>query len=246
MKVAFLGTNGWYDTKTGNTICILVETAYEYVIFDAGSGIYKIDKYIKSQKPIYLFISHLHLDHIAGLHIFNKFKFKQGITLVIPQQLKRNIQKLIAKPITIPLNKLSFKIKIKTFNKKIDIPLDIKAFKLTHPSPCWGYRLHSGDKIIAYGADTGQCENLYLLTKNADLFIAECSYRKGETHKGWVHLNPEQAAEAAKEAKVKKLALIHFDASRYLTFKDRHQAENAARIIFKNTFAAKDNLEIKI
>lgn len=246
MKVTFLGTNGWYDTQTGNTTCILVETAYEYVIFDAGSGIYKIDKYIRSQKPIYLFISHLHLDHVMGLHIFNRFKFKQGITVIIPQQLKRNLQKLISRPITIPLNRLPFKVKIKTFNKKIDIPLDIKAFRLTHPSACWGYRLHSGNKIIAYGADTGCCKNLYLLAKNADLFIAECSYRAGETHKGWVHLNPEQATQVAKQARVKKLALIHFDASRYLTFQDRWQAEKAAKVIFKNTFAAKDNLEIKL
>ena len=246
MKVTFLGTNGWYDTKTGNTTCLLVETAREYIIFDAGNGIHKIDRYIKTKKPIYLFISHLHLDHVVGLHIFNKFKFNQGITLVIPQQLKRNLQKLISKPITIPLNKLPFKVKIKTFNKKIGIPLAIKAFRLTHPSACWGYRLHSGDKIIAYGADTGRCKNLYLLAKNADLFIAECSYRKGETHKGWVHLNPEQAAQAAKQAKVKKLALIHFDASRYLTFNDRRQAEKAARVIFKNTFVARDDLEIKL
>ncbi len=41
--VIFLGTNGWYDTNIGNTICILVETKKEYLILDAGNGFYKID-----------------------------------------------------------------------------------------------------------------------------------------------------------------------------------------------------------
>jgi ribonuclease BN (tRNA processing enzyme) len=27
MKIVFLGTNGWYDTSTGNTICTLLKTA---------------------------------------------------------------------------------------------------------------------------------------------------------------------------------------------------------------------------
>ena len=44
MKVLFLGTNGWYDTKTGNTTCILIETKKEYIILDAGNGFYKIDR----------------------------------------------------------------------------------------------------------------------------------------------------------------------------------------------------------
>jgi ribonuclease BN (tRNA processing enzyme) len=246
MKVTFLGTNGWYDTKTGNTICILIETDKAYIVFDAGNGIYKIDNHIRSQKPIYLFISHMHLDHVTGLHIFNKFKFKQSINIIIPLSLKSTLQKLISRPITIPLNKLPFKVRVNTFDRKINAPFSIQAFKLNHPSPCWGYRLETEGKIIAYGVDTGRCKNLYLLAKNADLFIAECSYRKGEIHKGWIHLNPEQAAEVAKQAKTKKLALVHFDASRYLTFRDRQQAEKAAQVIFKNTFAARDNLKIKL
>jgi len=55
MKVIFLGTNGWYDTKTGNTPCVLIDTKTHYIILDAGDGIYKLDKYITTQKPIYLF-----------------------------------------------------------------------------------------------------------------------------------------------------------------------------------------------
>lgn len=43
MRIIFLGTNGWYDTQTGNTICILMESNDYYFILDAGNGLYKAD-----------------------------------------------------------------------------------------------------------------------------------------------------------------------------------------------------------
>ena len=81
MKIFFLGTNGWYDTETGNTLSILIETKHEYIILDAGGGFHKIGRYIKGSKPIYLFLSHMHLDHIIGLHTLVRFNFFQGIDL---------------------------------------------------------------------------------------------------------------------------------------------------------------------
>lgn len=31
LKIIFLGTNGWYDTVTGNTIAILIETSSHFI-----------------------------------------------------------------------------------------------------------------------------------------------------------------------------------------------------------------------
>ena len=83
MRVIFLGTNGWYDTDTGNTICVLIRTKDYEIILDAGNGLYKIDQYIpeRNKKPVYLFLSHFHLDHIVGLHTLMKFNFSQGLTI---------------------------------------------------------------------------------------------------------------------------------------------------------------------
>ena len=81
MKIIFLGTNGWYDTKTGNTICTLIDAKDYFIVLDAGNGFHKLDRYFNKEKPIYLFLSHFHLDHIIGLHILDKFVFKQGISI---------------------------------------------------------------------------------------------------------------------------------------------------------------------
>jgi len=50
-SIHFLGTNGWYDTDTGNTICILIDTEEYGIILDAGNGIYKLDTLTSLNKP---------------------------------------------------------------------------------------------------------------------------------------------------------------------------------------------------
>ena len=49
MNVIFLGTNRWYDSDTGNTICILIESDEYYIVLDAGNGINKLDRYCQNQ-----------------------------------------------------------------------------------------------------------------------------------------------------------------------------------------------------
>jgi ribonuclease BN (tRNA processing enzyme) len=247
MKIIFCGTNGWYDTKTGNTICILVETAKEYIILDAGSGLYKIDRYIKTKKPIYLFLSHFHLDHIVGLHILNKFNFSQRIRIYGQPGTKDILRTIINKPFTVPFKELPFNVEIYELSGgSHKIPFSLTCKQLFHSSPCFGYRIETDEKIITYCPDTGVCGNAIELAKEADLFIADCSYAPGQESKEWPHLNPEEASRLAIDSRAKRLVLVHFDASIYHTLKERKLAERQARRIFKNTFAAVDDMKIEI
>ena len=98
MKIYFLGTNGWYSSPTGDTPCILIDSKDQYVIFDAGNGIYKIDQYIKEDKPISLFLSHFHIDHISGLHTLAKFNFKQGIDVYFAKGRGKDFETFVNPP----------------------------------------------------------------------------------------------------------------------------------------------------
>lgn len=247
MKVIFLGTNGWYDTGTGNTVCTLIETDEYSIILDAGNGIFKIDEYITDKKPVYLFISHFHLDHITGLHILNKFNFGQGMYIYGQAGTKVILDMLINTPFTVPLSGLPFKVEVHELSEGIhNIPFSVESRFLLHSSKCMGYRFQVDGKIITYCPDTGVCENAISLAKNADLLIAECSFKSGQSNPEWPHLNPETAAQIAKEANAKKLALLHFDANIYRTLEMRKEAEEKAREIFTNTLAAVDDKQIEI
>ena len=246
MIIRFLGTNGWHDTETGNTLSILIQTENEFVILDAGNGLYKIIRYIKGKKPIYLFLSHFHLDHIIGLHTLAKFNFSQGISIYGPKGMKKVFDTVINSPYSIPIHRLKTKIRLYELNKRSPLPIKVKFKKLKHSSFCYGYRFNLEGKTISYCPDTGICTNLLTLAKSTDLLITECSYRPGERNKEWPHLNPQDSALVAKRAKAKRMVLVHFDPSRYKTFTERSAAGKIARKIFKNTLIARDLMSINL
>lgn len=247
MKIIFLGTNGWFDTKTGNTICTLIKTKFCNIILDAGYGIYKINHYLDVSCPTYLFLSHLHLDHIAGLHTLVKFKFKKGLKIFIPPGMLSYLKPFFAQPFTLPPVMLPFKLEIQTAPQNLYLPnLKIKALELVHSSICFGYRFETEDKVIAYCTDTGICDNALKLAKNAQVLITECALKKGQKDESWPHLNPESAASLAKKAKAKQLILTHFDAHNYKSIRERKIAQDQARKIFKKSFSAIDGMQVKL
>jgi len=247
MKIAFLGTNGWYDTSTGNTICILIETDKYNIILDAGNGFYKINRYITPEKQNYLFLSHFHLDHIIGLHILGKFNFSNGLYICGQTGTRDTLNTIINLPYSMPLNRLGYDVEIYDLPEdKEKIPFKMEFLPLLHSSFTLGFRLELEKKVIAYCPDTGYCENAVRLAKDADLLITECAFKPGQSSDNWPHLNPETAARIAKEANAKQLAMVHFDASIYQTLEERKQAENVARKIFGNTFSALDDMQIEM
>ncbi|MCK4994022.1 MAG: MBL fold metallo-hydrolase [Candidatus Omnitrophica bacterium] len=247
MKIIFLGTNGWFDTKTGNTVCTLIKTDSCNIILDAGSGFVKADRYIDNTKPTAVFLSHLHLDHIIGLHALAKFKFPKGLVIYAPQSAIKALKAFIAQPFTVPPKGLSFKIKFSAALKKMRFAgMEINALLLVHSSDCLGYRFKGQGKTIAYCTDTGSCENIVKLGNNADLLITECALRKGQDDGGWPHLDPIQAALLAKEANAHRLVLTHFDADNYPSKKHRSIAQTHARKVFPKSIAAVDRLTITL
>lgn len=250
MKLRFLGTNGWYATNLGNTICILLETEKFYIVFDAGDGIYKLDRYINSQKPIYLFLSHFHLDHTYGFHIFDKFTFKNPLTIFGQPGTKRALKKIICHPYSKPFKDLKIKVSFHELKEgkynKPKTPFSLECRYLPHGDPCFGYRLSLDGKTITYCTDTGVCENMLKLSQNADILITECSLKEADPNSKWAHLDPKKAARVAKKVKAKRLFLVHFEARTYTTLKDRKRAEKIAQKIFPQTTVAFDDMEINL
>jgi ribonuclease BN (tRNA processing enzyme) len=246
MKVAFLGTNGWYSTEAGNTSCVLIDSEEFYVVLDAGDGIYKLDEYVKTEKPIHLFLSHLHLDHIIGLHMLGKFRFKQKINIYGYTGTRDGLQ-IIRHPYTAPFHDLPVQVEIHDLLEgRHTLPFPFTCKLLVHADLCLGYRLELDNRIVAYCTDTGMCDNLYMLARNADLLITECSFKSGQAEWRWPHLKPMESANIAEEANAKQLVLTHFDADVYRTMKDRERARVEARRVFNNTVAAHDGLEINL
>jgi ribonuclease BN (tRNA processing enzyme) len=266
MKVIFLGTNGWYDTDTGNTVCILVIAGGQAVVLDAGNGIYKLNRYLgKPVRSATLLLSHLHIDHIVGFHALASLNCLDSLDIFGPEGTIKGLDTILAPPFSLPLATLPFKtavhdlpsLNISTIQPacrqagnstgiSINSTFHFGYAEMKHTALTLGYRLEIEGRVVTYCPDTGYCENAVTLAREADLLIAECAYRPGEANESWPHLNPESAARIARESGAKKLALVHFDASRYPDMESRQAAVVAAKKLFTNTVAAKDELEVVV
>ncbi|MGC8628874.1 MAG: ribonuclease Z [Candidatus Micrarchaeia archaeon] len=104
-------------------------------------------------------------------------------------------------------------------------------------------RLELGKKIV-YATDTRPTKNTVKFAKDADLLIHEAAYTESE-HKLATerkHATAMEAANIAKEAKVKMLLLTHISARH----RDAGILEKEARKIFRNTKLAYDGMSIDI
>lgn len=246
MKVTFLGTNGWYDTETGNTPCVLIETENEYIVLDAGFGFYKVKYHISSGKPVRVFISHLHYDHLIGLHTLPIFNLKQSIDIYANKAIMKGLKYFLRRPYTAPVLLLPTKVRFYTVTGNSDFPVKFETAKMRHSVPCHGYRFHLEGKVVSYCTDTGFCGSLKRLASNADLLITECAMAPWDRSPNLFHITPETASSIAKEAGAKRLALCHFDPAKYPTLDSRKVAEDSAKTIFKNTMASCDNTVIEV
>ena len=247
MKITFLGTNGWYDTQTGNTISTLLETDEFNLIFDAGNGLYKLNQYINFKKPTSLFISHLHLDHIEGLHTLARLNQRMNLNIYCSKEHLEKLKFFLNSPFTVNPENLLINVKIFTFEEKeYKMPFPFVVKKLLHKDNSFGFRVVLDEKIITYCCDTAICENDKVLSKDADLLIHECSSFERLNFNDWGHSSPEEIAEMAVEQGVKKLALTHFSANIYSSIEKREVAEKLAKKIFFNSFTTKDDLQINI
>jgi ribonuclease BN (tRNA processing enzyme) len=245
LKATFLGTNGWYDTDLGRTVSTLISTDDFDLVLDAGSGFFDLDKHCSLDKPLFVFLSHFHLDHTHGLHSLPKLQPPHGIHFIVPGGGEKTLRLFLDQPFTMPIADLGYPVTITEAQGRLDgFPFDARTLPMVHGTPTLGIRVEHGGCSFAYCPDTGYCENAVDLGRGVGLLVTECAFRPGASNPTWPHLNPETAARIALEASARELVLTHFDARQYPAREDRMVAERAARAIFPKSRAAFDGVEI--
>jgi ribonuclease BN (tRNA processing enzyme) len=81
------------------------------------------------------------------------------------------------------------------------------ARQALHTQPAVSYRVESGGRSLVYSGDSGPCDSLALLAKDADVALFDCSMPDGHEFEG--HMTPGQAGEIARRARVQRLVLVH-------------------------------------
>lgn len=186
-------------------------------LVDVGSGAIQhlIDTGKSHLEIESVFISHVHPDHISDLlPLLQALNYTPGFKRAKPfyiyglEDVKRylDFNMELALPLTrdFPMEFILLKDKMKL--EKDGWALEVRSLK--HSAKTLGFRWNVEGCILVYGADTGPCEGISLLAKDADLLILESSFLKDDPRPH--HLTTYQAGEIAKNAGAKKLLLSHF------------------------------------
>ncbi len=88
----------------------------------------------------------------------------------------------------------------------------LTAAPVDHPCEAYALRVENGGRALVYSGDTGPCDALVELARDADALLCEASWPHHADAPPGVHLSGRQAGEHASAAGVGRLLLTHVPA----------------------------------
>lgn len=270
MELKVLGSVSPYSKGDKNGVSNLIIDGDYKILLDCGPGSTRLLNMEQDLNNLIVIISHLHKDHYADLlalgyasYVYHNLGYlKEKVKVFIPKgDRKENPETYYYKDygehkVTFSNledydylmnfgkeNYLEFipysdEEKLSFGNMKVQFKLNkhnlrTNAAKIT---------LINNSASLVYSADTGfNGNNLSEFANNADLFVCESTFLKGQNKNGDNHLYAYEAGLIAKEAGVKKLILTHFWPEI-----DKQKYVDEAEDIFRNAHAAEEGKVYKI
>jgi phosphoribosyl 1,2-cyclic phosphodiesterase len=249
----------------GNTACVEVRCGDQLLIFDAGTGLRLLGNsllHTATRVQADIFLSHCHIDHIAGLPFFAPcYLAASQIRLwagdLLPDRAIAQVARLVMSDPLFPPAPGIFRANItfRDFHSGAKLEprpgITLRTAPLNHPGRATGYRLEYANRVIAYITDTehrpGELDpNVLALAAGADLLIYDCNYTDEEfvARAGWGHSTWQHGIRLLSAAQAKRLAVFHHDPDHDDDFLDAVKAQAVAQ--HGDTIVAAEGLVVRI
>src|SRR5690242_8080630 len=132
-----------------------------------------------------IIISHLHGDHFLDLitYTYARRYHPDGPVGCVPVYGPSDIAYHVASAFGRPVDELlSAVYEFRPVDKpgRLEIgPFAVDLYRMNHPVETYGMRISADGRTLAYSADTGECDALVDLARDADVFLCEASYLEG-------------------------------------------------------------------
>lgn len=222
MKITILGTGTFFVSTKRSGAAYLLEADDKKILIDCGPGtLIRLSEIgIKPEDIDYTFISHFHADHTADLFPLQmnlRLKDFEGeiykTPIIFGPSGIKDFTKKLSCIYKLPAFDDYSKIEYKTYQKSVQLGnILVKMFKVKHTAfgmvaKAYALRFEINGKVFAFSGDCIKCKGLEDASKQADLFICDSSYSKGNSN--LAHLDTYEVGEVAENSKVKKLVLSH-------------------------------------
>jgi len=205
----------------GNTSCFSLERDGELAILDAGSGLPGLARELEGREAgrLDMFISHLHLDHVAGLFCFPPLHDPDmEIHLYGGSGLQKGLETLVGQPYW-PLGLRDSKARVRFHELEPGERFQmggLTGYTMAgnHPGGSLLCRLEADGKSLVYTLD---CETdgdvfgrLSDFSHGADLVIWDASYTQADKRHGWGHSTWEEGLALCRDAGAKRVLMTHY------------------------------------
>jgi ribonuclease BN (tRNA processing enzyme) len=216
MKLTVLGSSAAYPRAGGACSGYLVEEGKTKLLVDCGTGVLSnLQKIFALNDVGHIVISHLHADHCFDLIPYRYALWRAARKdfrpyLYLPPGGGKALLKTVS-AFNTSLTFFSDFFEVKEYDPKAKLKvgdLNIKFATVKHYIDSHAMAI-SGSKKMVYSADSGFCEELAELARDADLFLCEAT-RCDPSDADWGHLAAVEVGELAKKAKARRLMLTHF------------------------------------
>ena len=230
-------TPGPHTTKVGgNTTCLSLELDGYIFVFDSGTGIRRLGRYLEEAKRSSwrgsLFLTHYHWDHIQGLPFFEPALRSENRFLICGERKRgASIEEILSEQMQAPyfpvsLEALEGLVTFAELSDRLEIELlpgtTLRTIRLNHPNGALGYRLDTLQGSLCLITDhehpaESLSKTVVDFARGVTVLVHDAQYTPEEKRgpkAGWGHSSWEEAALTASEAGVNILYLTHHDPDR--------------------------------
>jgi len=159
-----------------------------------------------------IMISHLHSDHFIGIvHVLfdmmNVRNRSEPLEIIGPtgiQEATRGLMNLCELPVADD-QKRGYDLIFKELGESEDFG-DVRTVRGEHPSEAHAYRIERDGRVLFYNGESSFTNAVIDLARGADLFLSTVVVVEPHSF----HIAPEDLGRAAKEAGVKRVAVVHW------------------------------------
>jgi phosphoribosyl 1,2-cyclic phosphodiesterase len=222
------------ESYGGNTSCVELVGAGDYVLCDAGTGLRDFgNHYMKAKMDgqnnlpdiFHIFISHPHWDHIQGFPFFTPAYIPGNCIHIYGchanlEHVFVHQQNAPCFPVPLQAMRADIRFHVLEPGKAYDIAgINVTCIKQNHPGDSYGYCFMKDDKKVVYSTDSehkdsagGDNNEFIAFFNNADLLIFDAQYSfldAVHTKENWGHSSNLLGVEMALRAGVQRLCLFH-------------------------------------
>ncbi|NBC19149.1 MAG: MBL fold metallo-hydrolase [Bacteroidetes bacterium] len=256
MTVTFWGVRGSIPVPGeqtlrygGNTTCVSIEQDDQVLVIDAGTGIRDLgDALLGDDREIFMLLSHLHADHIAGFPFFAPLYENERVIHLMdyPMGTKTWSPLELMDGVFFPveadgLSSRYFRVGSSPMEYLYRHGLDVTRLAANHPGGAFGYCVRDGDRSFVFFPDnelhppevpTTPHEAFVDFCRGVDVLCHDAQYLDGDlpNKHGWGHSCIEDVCDLAIAAEVGQLLLFHHDPERTDEDLDAVEAEAQERL----------------